>query len=174
MSGGSLNYAYEHVENAASDIASHAKSPEHAAFAKHLLKVAKALHDTEWAWSGDTSEGSEIEAIMRVIRSEDVAVQAAEELLLAADKAVAAAEKLHGSLCAQQAERAEMLEAFEDCFQWLCAHAQGLGSREELECSERYKRIRQVIESVRARESRATRRNARAPQDGESQEASFA
>ena len=50
MSGGRLNYAYSKVENVAYDVASNAKSNLHRAFAEHLLKVSKALHDLEWRY----------------------------------------------------------------------------------------------------------------------------
>ena len=51
MSGGRLNCAYSKVENIAYDVASNAKSNLHRAFAEHLLKVSKALHDLEWVIS---------------------------------------------------------------------------------------------------------------------------
>lgn len=63
MSGGSLDYVYARVEDAAMNVASRAQTPLHRAFAMHLHKVAKALRDLEWMLSCDTAEGSEIEAI---------------------------------------------------------------------------------------------------------------
>ncbi len=58
MSGGSYNYAYHHVEEAALEITEDgccsAASPElRRAFKAHLLKVAKALRAVEWNDSGD-------------------------------------------------------------------------------------------------------------------------
>ena len=63
MSGGSLDYAYEKVNNAVDAIRRHAETPLHYAFAKHLEKVSAALHDLEWTLSGDYGEGREIPAI---------------------------------------------------------------------------------------------------------------
>ena len=71
MSGGSLEYAYSRIECIADEVSRRAECPEHKAFAKHLYKVSKALHDLEWVWSGDCSEG-DIESIMEVINPIDV------------------------------------------------------------------------------------------------------
>lgn len=76
MSGGSLDYVYVKVEDAANDVASRAETPEHRAFAAHLQKVAKALKALEWMWSCDTSRGSEREAVMACIAPSDVLAEA--------------------------------------------------------------------------------------------------
>ena len=78
MSGGSLDYVYHRVNDVAEIILKRAECPEHKAFAKHLYKVSKALHDLEWVWSGDCSDG-DIEAIMAVITPSDVLVDAIED-----------------------------------------------------------------------------------------------
>lgn len=68
MSGGSLDYFFGRVTDVASDIRSRGRdNPLHVAFADHLDKVAKALHDLEWVWSFDYSKGDEEEAIRAVI-----------------------------------------------------------------------------------------------------------
>lgn len=67
MSGGSLDYAYFKVEDAASQLRKISNNPLHRAFAVHLEKVAKALHDVEWVLSSDYSEGREEEAIKEVL-----------------------------------------------------------------------------------------------------------
>ena len=67
MSGGSLDYAYFKVEDAASQLRKRSNNPLHRAFAVHLEKVAKALHDVEWVLSSDYSEGREEEAIKEVL-----------------------------------------------------------------------------------------------------------
>lgn len=67
MSGGSLNYVYHQVEDAARDITRLAETPLHRAFAAHLMKVAKALHDIEWLFSCDYGPGQEVEAIRAVV-----------------------------------------------------------------------------------------------------------
>lgn len=66
MSGGSYNYAYRHVEDMALTL-SRKKSPIHNAFGKHLLLVAKAMHDIEWVDSGDYGEDRDVEAIRNVL-----------------------------------------------------------------------------------------------------------
>jgi hypothetical protein len=63
MSGGALDYAEYKIEEIAFKVSDRASTPLHRAFARHLLKVAKAAHDLEWMLSGDTSEGSEDDAI---------------------------------------------------------------------------------------------------------------
>ena len=80
MSGGSLDYVYGRIEDAADSIASHSGRPLHRAFAKHLRLVATALHDIEWMFSGDTSPGSEDAAIRAVIAPASE-MEAAEENL---------------------------------------------------------------------------------------------
>lgn len=60
MSGGSMNYLYLRIE---SDATFSTDTQERKAFADHLAKVAKALHDIEWVDSSDYSSGDENEAI---------------------------------------------------------------------------------------------------------------
>jgi len=67
MSGGSLNYAYSRVEDTANEVAMRAETNLHKAFAVHLRKVAKALHDLEWVLSSDYARGDEIESIRAVV-----------------------------------------------------------------------------------------------------------
>jgi len=62
MSGGSLDYVYVTVEEAANEI-NKSKNRERRVFAKLLFKVSKALHDIEWVDSGDYGEGEEIESM---------------------------------------------------------------------------------------------------------------
>lgn len=59
MSGGSMDYLYRKVEAASFRLS----TPQRRAFAHHLEKVAKALHDIEWVDSNDYVEGKETEAI---------------------------------------------------------------------------------------------------------------
>ena len=84
MSGGSMDYLCYKVENVATDLIE-SKSIERVAFGQHLLLVSEALHDIEWADSGDTAAGSEICAIKKVVLREDllnIAREAAEKALL--------------------------------------------------------------------------------------------
>lgn len=60
MSGGSMNYLYSKIEY---DATFARDTPERKAFAKHLVKVAKALHDIEWVDSADYGPGDDTEAI---------------------------------------------------------------------------------------------------------------
>lgn len=60
MSGGSMNYLYSKLEYEATF---RTDTPERHAFAAHLVKVAKALHDIEWVDSGDYVPGDENDAI---------------------------------------------------------------------------------------------------------------
>lgn len=62
MSGGSYDYAYIKVEDMA-DRDGLKRSPLRRAFATHLKKVAKAMHDIEWVDSGDYGEGDDVKAI---------------------------------------------------------------------------------------------------------------
>lgn len=63
MSGGSLDYVYSRVASAAAEISSRATTTQQRAFAAHLVKVSKALHDLEWLYSFDYGPGDEVEAI---------------------------------------------------------------------------------------------------------------
>lgn len=84
MSGGSLDYVFGQVEDAARQVAAKAQTPLHRAFAGHLLKVSKALYELEWMLSSDTSPGDEVDAIRAVVSRTDeieAATQRAREAL---------------------------------------------------------------------------------------------
>ena len=85
MSGGSLGYVYSLVQDAAENVSRRAETPLHHAFAAHLRKVAKALHDLEWVWSSDYVPGEEVEAI-RAVLGDGAEIEAATER---AEKALA-------------------------------------------------------------------------------------
>jgi hypothetical protein len=89
MSGGSLDYVYCKVEDAASRVRSMAETPLQRAFAEHLYKVSKALHDLEWVLSCDYSQGQEVEAIMACVTPADV-------LNVAVDRALRAKADVEG------------------------------------------------------------------------------
>lgn len=76
MSGGSLDYVYSRVEDAAMQAAARAETALHRAFANHLHKVAKALKDLEWMLSCDTSPGDE-EASIRAVLHEGSEIEEA-------------------------------------------------------------------------------------------------
>lgn len=85
MSGGSLDYFYGRVDDVAEQIGKQATTPAHRAFAAHLMKVGKALHDIEWLWSGDYGPGDEVAAIMAVIAPADVLAEAVKSAEIAAE-----------------------------------------------------------------------------------------
>lgn len=65
MSGGSYDYLYSKIEDAACEVNSRGRTrgPLRAAFAKHLVLVAEAMHQIEWVDSCDSAPGDEDEAI---------------------------------------------------------------------------------------------------------------
>lgn len=71
MSGGALDYVYSRVEEAARTLRN-SDDAVHKAFAKHLFKVANALHEAEWVLSDDSGPGDDHEAILAVITPRDV------------------------------------------------------------------------------------------------------
>jgi hypothetical protein len=84
MSGGSYNYAYHRLEEFSEEFGLRADTPARKAFAKHLQKVAKAMHDIEWVDSSDYGYGDEVEAIMACISKTELIEAAIER----AEKAV--------------------------------------------------------------------------------------
>ena len=70
MSGGSMGYLYLKIEEIAFDLG-RSSDLRRRAFATHLDKVAKALHDIEWVDSGDKGPGDDVEAIEAVITPEE-------------------------------------------------------------------------------------------------------
>jgi hypothetical protein len=66
MSGGSWDYMYQKLEEAADRLKAD-KKPLRRAFGAHVAKVAKALHDVEWVDSCDYSENDELPAIESVL-----------------------------------------------------------------------------------------------------------
>lgn len=83
MSGGSLDYVYTKISDAAYTIEHRESTPLQRAFAAHLRKVAEALHDLEWVYSGDRIDGDEVEAIRNVITPADELQSALSEAKLA-------------------------------------------------------------------------------------------
>ena len=70
MSGGSLDYVFYKVDVAVEVIERRATTPLHKAFAAHLRDVSKALHDLEWVYSCDYSEGQEVESLRKVVNKQ--------------------------------------------------------------------------------------------------------
>lgn len=67
MSGGSLNYAFIHVEELASNIKELAQNDLEKLFADHLKKCAVASKKLEWAYSSDISIEEAHNAIIEVL-----------------------------------------------------------------------------------------------------------
>lgn len=68
MSGGSLDYVYSRVDEVADAVLERSNTtPLQQAFGAHLKKVARALHDLEWVWSGDYGQGDDEESILKVL-----------------------------------------------------------------------------------------------------------
>lgn len=72
MSGGSLEYAYSYLNEVANTVFLKSNTSLHKAFAEHLRKVATALHDLEWVWSGDYEDGDEVGSIEAVLSKQEV------------------------------------------------------------------------------------------------------
>lgn len=68
MSGGSLDYVYMRLNEAAGEIRARSQKRRHLAFADHLDLVAEALHDIEWSFSGDYGPDDDKSAIKAVLR----------------------------------------------------------------------------------------------------------
>ena len=86
MSGGSYNYLFERVAEAADLILKNNKGLScrqvaelRDAFASHLHDVARAMKEVEWVDSGDTGPGDEISAILRVLEGRPSAYRRKEE-----------------------------------------------------------------------------------------------
>jgi hypothetical protein len=61
-----MNYLYEMVREEAGTL-SQSKNPTRAAFGRHLLLVADALHDVEWVDSCDYGNGDDEEAMRKAL-----------------------------------------------------------------------------------------------------------
>lgn len=81
MSGGSMDYLYERVEEAADKFS--LSSPKRKALRTHLLKLAKALRAVEWNDSGDGDDEEEalLDAVLSKAAILDAAVASAQEAL---------------------------------------------------------------------------------------------
>ncbi len=71
MSGGSFQYLYSKIEDAAQTLSAD-QNPTRKAFGKHLYLIAEAMHDIEWVDSCDYGPGDEMNAIMKCIDKQDI------------------------------------------------------------------------------------------------------
>lgn len=109
MSGGSLNYFYQEVSDAAALIREkntnyQGNDPVINAFADHLVKVSEALHDVEWVFSGDYSVDQCHESISKCLSSDHTQdmikrhereIMALEQLIVSHKKIIAKLDKTH-------------------------------------------------------------------------------
>lgn len=65
MSGGSYDYVFCKIEEAADTLRNTHKDPKRAAFKELLQLVAAAMYAIEWVDSGDNAPGDEHEAITK-------------------------------------------------------------------------------------------------------------
>lgn len=72
MSGGSYDYLYGRVQDAARILSRKTQPDYRRAFGSLLMKVSEALHAVEWVDSGDYGEHDDKEKIMECISSQDV------------------------------------------------------------------------------------------------------
>jgi len=70
MSGGSLDYVCYKLDDAIEVIERRSTTVLQTAFAAHLKDVSKALHDLEWVFSGDYTDGDDVEALRKVVNKE--------------------------------------------------------------------------------------------------------
>lgn len=76
MSGGSWDYLYERMEEAATRLAADA-SPERRALGRRMALMAKAMHDIEWVDSCDYGPGDDAKAIEAALGGQEAATVAA-------------------------------------------------------------------------------------------------
>lgn len=65
MSGGSWNYVYHHINEAAHGLMQE-RSPQRVRLGKLMHLMSKAMHDIEWVDSCDYGPGDETESIEKV------------------------------------------------------------------------------------------------------------
>lgn len=71
MSGGSWDYLYSKIEEAAVRLCSKEQPSYRRSFGEHMKKISKAMHAIEWADSYDSSEEYAKKAIMEIISPRD-------------------------------------------------------------------------------------------------------
>ena len=89
MSGGSMDYLYSRVQ----DAAFRENTALRRAFRRHLDLVSKALHDIEWVDSADYGPGDEEESIRAVIGAHGELAQLIADATAARDALNAALER---------------------------------------------------------------------------------
>jgi len=72
MSGGSYDYLYRKMEEAALRLLSKDQPLYRQAFGDLLIRCSNAMHEIEWVDSNDKSEGDDEEAIMNCITHNDI------------------------------------------------------------------------------------------------------
>ena len=70
MSGGSWNYLYQRVQEAA-DLLLESSNRQRQRLGRSLARHATALHDIEWVDSCDMEPGDEVEAIQQALEENE-------------------------------------------------------------------------------------------------------
>ena len=83
MSGGSYDYAYQHIDDLADEL--RCMTPLRRAFKAHLRLVAQAAHQIEWVDSGDCSPGDD-DAAIRAALGQDADGLSLQEIVSEAQK----------------------------------------------------------------------------------------
>jgi hypothetical protein len=81
MSGGSYDYLCYKMEDAGQRLIAKHQPAYRRAFGELMMKCAKAMHDVEWADSGDKGTGDDEETIMDCIHFSDVLRVAVEDAI---------------------------------------------------------------------------------------------
>lgn len=101
MSGGSLDYFYDKVDEIRGRIQDRAGDYKRKAmilaFAAHMDKVSKALHDLEWTFSGDYKEDQFEKSVMACISKSDILDTATAQAELALKELTKAIEEAKNS-----------------------------------------------------------------------------
>lgn len=117
-----MDYLTYKVGDVASELKDKNNTLLQRAFGAHLEKVAKALHDIEWVWSGDLGEGDEEEAIEAVLvdvvadKTLDVLKRDATQLMADLMKVVGAADNICKACNKPRRMRDGMLQQLCECY----------------------------------------------------------
>jgi hypothetical protein len=109
MSGGSYDYLFGRIQDAATQVERTRPTPLRRAFAEHLRLVAKAMHAVEWVDSCDYGSGDEDEVIRAVLGDS----AASKELAVLIEDARNARDALSAAI-AKGAETADALPGTEE------------------------------------------------------------
>ena len=112
MSGGSWDYVYGKMQEAADRLIDEKETPLRISFGEHLARCADALHDIEWVDSGDIGPGGENDAILEVFKKLSPADSARFTAIKKLDKLAAQLKDLADALSEENREptKSELIE----------------------------------------------------------------